>query len=388
MADELSDMFGLAAKDKGVQLRVECAGDTPRHVRADAVKLRQVLVNLLGNALKFTTHGSVSLRIGAIRPSPSSGMDTPRLSFAVVDTGAGISPSELKQLGHAFVQAQAGRQSQEGTGLGLAISRSFVELMGGSLRISSQLGQGTTVEFDIPAQSLAQGEAGPAAAPMRQVIGLAPEQVGFRILVVDDRTESRQLLSRLLGPLGFEVREAGDGAQAVEVAAEWQPQLIFMDIRMPVMDGREAARRIKASEKGSTTIIVALTASSLEDEHAEIMAAGCDAFLRKPFREEELFATLHRCLGVEFVYDDESTSAPAAAMQETPDRHRLAALPAGLQAQLERALGRLDVNEVQAAIADIRRRDATLAAWLGQWAARFQYQRILSFLHDQGEADA
>ena len=123
----------------------------------------------------------------------------------------------------------------------------------------------------------------------------------------------------------------------------------------------------------------------MEEERAEIVIAGCDAFLRKPFWEEELFATLHRWLGVEFVY--EGDNAPATAAQEAPDRRRLAALPAGLQAQLDRAVGRLDVDEVQAAIADIGRHDAALAGWLGQWAARFQYQRILAFLHDDGEAD-
>jgi CheY-like chemotaxis protein len=210
------------------------------------------------------------------------------------------------------------------------------------------------------------------------VVALAPGQPRYRILVVDDRREARQLLVRLLTPLGFDVREAANGQEAVDSWNAWQPHLIWMDMRMPVLDGRAATRRIKASPNGQATAIIALTASSFEEERADILAAGCDDLLCKPFQEADLFALMQKHLGVRFVYQDD----PAAALQSSVpvDVAALAALPAALRSTLEQALIQLDTVTVMNAIGEVP--DVPLAHALEMMANEFQYNRMLHLIQD------
>jgi signal transduction histidine kinase/DNA-binding NarL/FixJ family response regulator/tetratricopeptide (TPR) repeat protein len=372
LLDELADTYSIMAAQKGLQLVIDNEPDVPKTIRTDGVKLRQVLINLIGNAMKFTGEGGVSLAVAV----KSHGVSACVLSFAVSDTGVGIAPEELSKLGGAFIQAKAGQQAQEGTGLGLAISSSFVRLMGGELRFSSRLGQGTTISFELPVQ-FSEASAG-AAAQIEEprVRALAPNQPHYRVLVVDDSVEARQLLSRLLSPLGFVVREAGNGEEAIAVWRDWYPHLVLMDIRMPVMDGREAARRIKASEKGSETLIIALTASSFEQECEQILADGCDDFLGKPFREQALFELMQKHLGAQFVYDAPS----AASIMQAPESDAMAVLPEDLLAELARALRELDVDAVERRIEAVRGHDDALANQLVQMASRYQYGEILELI--------
>jgi signal transduction histidine kinase/FixJ family two-component response regulator len=375
LLDELEDTFALGAQHKGLRLTIEHAVDVPQYLRADVVKLRQVLMNLLSNALKFTAEGGITLHAAACLAPPQPGR---RLSFVVADTGVGIAGDELRQLGNAFVQAQAGRQAREGTGLGLAICRNFVQLMGGELELDSRPGQGTTVAFDIPLRPAAGADNRAAADQRSTVVALAPGQPPCRILAVDDRPEGRQLLLRLLQPLGFEVREAGDGAEALAIWQAWQPHLIWMDMRMPVMDGQEATRRIRAAEKkggGKGTIIIALTASSFLEQREEILAAGCDDFLRKPFREPVLFSLMQRHLGLEFLYEGESPATAAL-----PDAAALAALPDALRTPLIDALQQLNVGAIERAVAAIAARDPALAQSLADLADHFEYGGLLALL--------
>jgi signal transduction histidine kinase/CheY-like chemotaxis protein len=373
LLDELAEMFAIGAAQKGLHLAVDNAPQVPQHLHADALKLRQVLINLLNNALKFTQEGSVSLSV----ERRDSQAQQCVLRFAVTDTGAGIAEDELGQLGQAFVQAQAGRQTREGTGLGVAISTSFVQLMGGRLEWSSQLGRGTTVAFDLPVRL---GEKPAAALPIEpgaSVVGLAPDQPQYRIVVADDREDNRELLSRLLTPLGFAVRGAANGEEAVALWQEWQPHLIWMDIRMPVMSGREAARQIRARQSrarqdGQSTIIIALTASGFEQDRQQVLADGCDDFLRKPFREHELFDLMHQHLGVQFTYADQANQAATSV----PDAAKLRALPAALLDQLEAALTGLEVNAVEQLIDQVREHDGALADAFAGMARHFEYQRM------------
>ncbi len=309
LLDDVEDMFALSAQDKRLQLVLERGADVPQYVIGDQVRLRQVLINLLSNALKFTSEGTVALRVVRLA-NATSDWDC-RLRFTVSDTGPGIAEDELDTLFGLFVQAKAGRQSKEGTGLGLAISRSFVELMHGRIRIESRVGEGTTVIFEIP---LRIGRAAPVIVSeemLRPLSSLAPGQARYRILVVDDRWAARQVLVRLLIPLGFDLREAGNGREAIEIWESWLPHLILMDQRMPVMGGNEAARLIKSKPRGRDTIIVALTAGAIEDDQDHLLAGDCDDVLRKPYDEAELFELLQKHLGVRYVSGHEG--APAAA---------------------------------------------------------------------------
>lgn len=373
LLDELEHMFSIRTRDKGLLLRVARDPTAARHIRTDQVKLRQVLINLLGNAVKFTRKGHVALQVKHRQP-PHEGC---RLVFAVADTGPGISAEEQQRLFGAFMQASAGMQMPEGSGLGLTISRAFVRLMGGEVRIDSKPGAGTTVSFEIPVQAV-NADAVSARESRRQAVALAPDQPRRRILVVDDRREARQLLLRLLTPLGFELREARDGQEAVETWRTWRPHLIWMDMRMPVLDGREAARRIKAEPDGWKTVIIALTASSFEVKRGDIMAAGCDDFLNKPFEEAQLFSLMQKHLGARFIYREDVLPVP----NQSPDAVALALLPDALRAALKRALIRLDTVAVSAAIAQIRARDSCLADALQAQTDEFQYEWILRALQD------
>jgi len=383
LLDELKEMFTLNARDKGLQLTFERDLVLPHYVRADQVKIRQVLINLLSNALKFTSVGSILLR--SERHGGDDSSSNCHLLFTVIDTGPGIAHEEIDEVFGAFVQAQAGRMAQEGTGLGLAISHRFAQLMGGQLYIDSRIGEGTTVRFDIPELVIPASQVTENANTLtRRVTGLVPHHTGYRILVVDDRLPARQLLIRLLSPLGFDVLEAGNGREAVEMWQRSRPNLIFMDIRMPVMDGKEATRLIKASDGGQATKIIALTASSFEEERADILAAGCDAFMRKPFHEEDLFNTLKEQLAVEFAYKDmpPSTDRVAPSQLESIPSARL---PQPTRATLEQALIHLDVQAISQSIASIKKNDMLLAEILEDLAHDFQYDRILNWIQSTTE---
>jgi CheY-like chemotaxis protein len=288
-------MFRFKADDKGLQLICDRASDVPQYMRTDETKLRQVLINLLSNALKFTQEGGVSVRVG-INNSQSlkangkeSGISHEQLAitFEVEDTGAGIAAEDLDTLFEAFVQTKTGKESQEGTGLGLPITRSFVQLMGGEITVRSSVGKGSLFKFDILVSPVDAASI-TTKQPTRQVIALEANQPRYRILIADDKWSNCQLLIKLLNPLGFELREASNGKEAVEIWDEWEPHLIWMDMRMPVMDGYEATKQIKATIKGQATTVIALTATSLEEERAIVLSAGCDDFIRKPFREADI----------------------------------------------------------------------------------------------------
>jgi signal transduction histidine kinase/CheY-like chemotaxis protein len=376
LLDEIGEMFSITTAQKGLALDIDVAPDVPQYVHADQVKLRQVLINLMSNAVKFTSAGGIGLQVKKMEgKTPPACM----LSFSVSDTGVGMAPDELNEIGTAFTQAGAGLHAKEGTGLGLAISRSFAELMGGGLRLSSRPGAGTTVALDI-AVTLAEESVTAADAPAaRMAIGLAPGQPRYRILVADDRPESRLLLDKLLSPLGFEVREAANGQEAVAAWESWQPHLILMDMRMPVLDGREATRRIKASPGGRDTVVIALTASSFDEDRAHILEAGCAEFMRKPFRVADLLDALHRHLGVAFVYEEEAADTAVQA-----DAAQLAGLPAEMREQLAAALEALDVAAIEAAIDAIGTREAALAEALRELAGRFDYARMCALLKPAG----
>lgn len=246
LLESLEEMLRSRTLSKGIELVFEYTCNIPQYVQTDESRLRQVLLNLLSNAIKFTdSGGSVTLRVKVGPESPNS----QSLIFEVQDTGAGISPQEVELIFEPFGQTEIGRKSQQGTGLGLAISRKYVQLMGGDITVSSVLGLGSKFTFSIQI-GLAQSSKIQTRQTQRQVVTLAPEQKEYRILVVDDVADNRLVLVKLLTPIGFRVREAANGQEAIAQWLQWQPHLIFMDMRMPVMDGYEATRVIKAAEIG------------------------------------------------------------------------------------------------------------------------------------------
>lgn len=310
LVNTLRDMLGIKAQLKGLQLNFDCSSNVPQYIEGDHKKLVQVLINLLGNGIKFTQQGYVSLQVELENDSQESSLqsfDTCSLRFTVEDTGAGISEQEIDKLFTAFAQTKTGQESEQGTGLGLAISQKFVRLMGGEIKVKSELAKGTTFTFKIPLK-LADIADIKDNKIKHKIVALELGQPTYRILVVDDNQEGRMLLTELLTPLGFEVQEAKNGQEAVDTWLSWLPHLILMDIRMPVMDGYEATKVIKNYPQGKATKIIALTASAFEEERSSIISAGCDDFLCKPFYASELLEKMAEYLGVKYVYEEECLS--------------------------------------------------------------------------------
>src|SRR5688500_3565525 len=300
---DLKMMFRVRTDEKKLSFAVETIGDVPRFIVTDINKLRQVFINVLGNAVKFTEEGGVGLRVRADRGDAAG----PSLRVEVEDTGPGISADELGKLFRHFEQTKTGQQTGTGTGLGLAISREFVRLMGGDITVSSQVGKGSDFVIHLP---LKEGEAQAVQAKdnPRHVLRLQPGQATCRVLIADDIEDNRQLLAQLLAPVGFEIQLATNGLEAVQEFERMHPHLILMDFRMPVMDGHEAIGRIRAMPGGNDVKIIAVTASAMDDNRQELMEIGADDFIGKPFREAELFQKMHVHVGVEYEYADDHTA--------------------------------------------------------------------------------
>jgi PAS domain S-box-containing protein len=379
MLGSLEEMFALRAARKDLSLNFEQAEGVPHYVQADESKLRQVLVNLLGNAIKFTEEGEVTLRVNQPR--------TAFLHFEIQDSGPGMTASELAVAFDPFVQAASGQQSQEGTGLGLSISRRYVQLLGGELTAESEPGRGCLFQFDVKVQLVQEVDVQPER-PARRVLGLEPDQPTYRLLVVEDQAANRQLLVKLLNPLGFEVREAVNGQEAVQLCESWEPHLIWMDMRMPVMDGLEATRRIKAAALGQVPVIIALTATAFEEDRERVLLEGCDDFVRKPFHKDDIYDMLVKHLAVRFVYEDAAEEAPEAAAQapEVLTPASLAALPAGWAAALHQATIRADLDRILTLVGEIRDHSPSLADALENLARNFEYQPIVSWVEQAGDS--
>ena len=297
MLEDFDRMFRFSAEGKGLRFVMERAEDIPCRIRADASKLRQVLINILGNAVKFTDAGSIIMRVG-VESIPGTAAETPdtaRLTVDVEDSGPGIAEPDLEHIFCAFRQSGVGLQSG-GTGLGLAISSRLVEIMGGELTVESRLGEGSRFKCSIPVELVADSEETPPIKEEASAIPDAEPVKAVRVLIVDDNPDMRGLLHDLLVPAGYELEEAGNGRDAIELFERWAPDAVLMDMRMPVMDGYEAIRRIKATEKGKNTIVIAETASAFAEDKESILKAGADGYVSKPFRMREILETLKNLL--------------------------------------------------------------------------------------------
>ena len=383
LLNELEEMFQLQAREQQLQLIFNCSSDIPEYVQTDQVKLRQVLINLLSNAIKFTKEGGIAVRVSSVSGSENQQLpvNNYQLHFEIEDTGSGIAPDELERLFQPFVQTKTGETSQQGTGLGLAISQHFVKLMGGIITVRSKVHCGTTFAFDIPVSAVDAAAIEPVQPP-RRAIALEANQPRYRILIVDDRSDNRQLLIKLLAGFEFELKEARNGAEAIDLWSSFEPHLIFMDMWMPVMDGHEATKRIKATVKGQATAIIAVSAANAEEARTLTVSDDCDDFIHKPFRDTEIFTTLHKHLGVRYIYD-ESESVPEPTQIEAPTPETLAALPADWLASLEKATIECDLELILIQIDQIRDRDPSLGNALAELANEFQFNKILALIHPE-----
>jgi signal transduction histidine kinase len=384
LLNDLELMFRSRVNARGLQLLIARDESLPRYMTADDGKLRQILVNLIGNAVKFTVTGGVAVRVRADAVEGKTGKDPEalRLVVEVEDTGPGISDEDMGLIFGVFQQGGAGVRAG-GAGLGLTISRKFVEMMGGELTVTSQVGKGSCFRFEAlmkPAAEIAEGD----KPVLRRIVGLEPGTGPFRILVVDDAPTNRALLCALLRPVGFDVAEAINGVEALKVFAKWLPHAVLMDMHMSVMDGYEATRRIKSTEAGRTTPVIALTASTLEGSQTQIMASGVDVHLRKPFQVEELFEVLGKCLDLHYVFADEPDKTlihpkPASQMQAVP-----LALPKELIQAMRQAVEDGDIDRLTKLIVQVEKLDSPKSCVLQALADEFDYARLDQWLEKEG----
>ena len=376
LLDDLEDMLHLRASSSGLSLIFKRSKNLPHYICTDEVKLRQVLINLLSNAIKFTPVGQVTLYVFQ---GEQETIDVFNLYMRISDTGVGISAAELPKLFEAFTQAEAGREMQEGTGLGLAISRKFVQLMGGDISVESELGKGTTFQFYIQAK-LGQATKSNDVEQHPHVLGLAAGQPTYKILAVDDKPINRQLLLKLLKPLGFEMKEASNGKEAITIWDEWEPHLIFMDMRMPIMDGYEATKQIKSTTKGNATAVIALTASVLEEEKAIVLSAGCDDFLRKPFAEHTIFDALAKHLGVKYIFAENNSINSEAIPENCLTSDNFKCMPEAWINKLYEAALEADTHLVLQLVTEIPETEKYLVKSLSKMARQFEFEPLVDLI--------
>ncbi|WP_045221951.1 PAS domain S-box protein [Desulfonatronum thioautotrophicum] len=373
---ETADMFRPLAEAKGLGFALEIGENLPEVIHADQGKLRQIMFNLLGNALKFTNSGRVILRCHVPTAPEPSDAKVHRVSIEVVDTGPGITEQEMSLIFDPFHQTDTGIKAG-GTGLGLPISREYARLMGGDLTVTTREGQGSCFHVTVTAQPAA-GEPLHKTA-IQPVVGLKPGTGSRRILIVDDRPDNLRLLAELLRPVGFEVREATNGAEALAVFEEWLPHAILMDMRMPVMDGYEATRRIKSTEAGRQTYVVALTAWVYKDALEKCIASGVDTHLTKPFKDSDLFDTLAQGLDLQYLYAEDQPSSPLPVSQTVIAATRPAFPPPLVHAILE-AVDSGDIFRMKDLTSEADQHDHQAAILLRNFIDSFDYSGIKSWL--------
>ncbi|MCU7935990.1 MAG: nitrate- and nitrite sensing domain-containing protein [Candidatus Thiodiazotropha sp. (ex Dulcina madagascariensis)] len=381
MLEDIGRMFEVRAGDVGLRFVLELDPALARQIKTDLGKLRQILINLLGNAVKFTNEGGFSLRV---RTQPIEGdpaMVT--LQLEVEDSGLGIAAEQQEHIFDAFVQGPPTRSGLKGTGLGLAITQSFVELLGGEISVESRLGVGSLFRVNLPVALVEAADISGAETARPAVLGLEPDQPSWRIVLAEDNVENRLLLSSLLTDAGFEIREAEDGEQAVALFEQWQPHFIWMDMRMPVMDGYQATAKIRTLPGGDAVKIVAITASAFKDQRTTILEAGCDEVVRKPFKAHEIFDAMARQLGVRYRYEEVAAKPIGKAVEVNAEA--VASLPKELLESLRNAAVSLNNKDFDAALLPVLELDPTLAEGLAALAREFRFDRILELLGDNGK---
>jgi two-component system, sensor histidine kinase and response regulator len=402
LLNSLEEMFRLKAKSKGLELQFTRTAQVPQWIQADEGKLRQILINLLSNAIKFTQTGSVRLCVAtAIEESlgrdyqskpMTSQTGQVTLYFEVEDTGQGIPAEEIHTVFDAFVQANAGRQAHQGTGLGLSISRRFVQLMGGNITVSSTVGQGSTFKFEIRVNSVGSANHQKNAPTSKRAVSLEQQQPTRRVLVVEDQITNRMIVVRLLSKMGFEVREAVNGEEAIALWQSWSPDLILMDMQMPVMDGYEATQQIRrrereaqvSSDRPSHTAIIALTASAFDEQRQRMLEAGCDECLYKPIRADGLLTAIAQRLGVRYAYTEtperanelqQNTATPAT--EQPLQASDLEVMPLSWRTELRHAAAQLNPSLCTRLIKQIPAEHVELARALKKVVYNFQFATLI-----------
>ena len=369
MLKGIEEMLQLKTQTQNLTFAIQRSDFIPRYIVADEQKLRQVLINLLANALKFTQQGQVTLVVNYNPQKPHL------MGFEIRDTGFGIAESELDNLFIPFVQTETGRQAQSGTGLGLSICHKYVKLMGGEIKVTSQVNRGSTFSFEIP---ITLGEPIAERVESLRVIGLQPHQVPPKVLIAEDRWENRQFLVRLLEMVGFQVKEALDGKEAIAIWSSWSPDLVLMDLQMPVIDGYEATQHIKRLDP--TAKIIAISASQFKEQEKFIMSSGCDDLMNLPFKETELWSKIADYLKVDYIYEQPTVkdhNLPPVASEELQSQIT-AIMPLQWVEDLHYYAIAADAKEIARLLTQLPQEHAAVAQAIAKLADDFCFEQIIA----------
>lgn len=380
----ITDMMRIRASEKGLQLLVDQTSKFPRIIHGDAPKLRQILINLLSNAIKFTNQGGITLRLDTLEDDDCNLV----LKFEIEDSGTGIEQKDIDRIFMPFEQL-ANATSQKGTGLGLAITRQFVNMMGGDIHVQSKLNEGSIFSFSIQVKHATTdvdlishgGQAG------KTVISLADGEPEWRILVVEDQLENQLLIQKILKQIGFQVKIAENGAKGIELFQTWQPHFIWMDRRMPVMDGLTATRKIRQLPGGNQVKIVALTASVFKDQRDEVMEAGSDDFVRKPYRPEELYDCMAHHLPLHYRYAEDGELEEEGSKLLNLSTQDMSQLSETLLDSLYRAAVIGDAQNITEIIQTLPEAQIALASGLRKLVDAYRFDLIMELTKTDTKAD-
>jgi two-component system sensor histidine kinase/response regulator len=376
--EDISEMIRLRAKEKRLEMIVDIAPDVKRHIKTDLGKLRQILINLLTNAVKFTDKGGIALRVRTVESINNSRKAL--LDIEIEDTGPGITRDELDNIFNPFVQAGLPRTKNMGTGLGLTISQSYAQIMGGRITVKSEPGKGSVFKFQIAVENVFEDTASDIEVSEPVVTGLEDGQPEFRVLIVEDNEDNSVLLNTLLAQVGFDTKVACNGKEGIELAQAWRPHFIWMDMKMPVMDGYEATKRIRATSWGKDIVIVAFTASVFSDQESNILEAGCNCVIHKPFRERDVFDTMAKFLGVKFKYSESQNEKQDVENQSDrlsiPTIEEIESLPKETIERILNAAVDLNKQGILEIANEIFSTDRNVAVYLKNQASSYNFEAI------------
>jgi len=334
LINDLRIMFADQVRQKGLTFSVEKKSKVLDAVKADRGKLIQILINLLSNAIRNTLSGGITMRLDMTSPAG----DARHLEISVSDTGRGIAADDLQSIFDPFVQADQNSVPQSGTGLGLTISRQYARMMGGDLTVESREGEGSTFRLTLPVVAAEPPTAAVRNIPITRIVGIKNNDREYRILLVDDEASNRDVLDRMLSPVGFTVLRASGGKEAIAAFADWKPHLILMDIRMPEVDGITAIRSIRATQSGQTVPIIGVSASVFDEDRNTVLNSGANDFVAKPIHEFDLLEKIGRCLKIDYRVDSSSEATASSAEPSALRREHLAGLPDTLIAEMRAAV--------------------------------------------------
>lgn len=377
MVNDIIRLLSLKAKIKKINLAAEIDESVPQFAFYDESKIRQILTNLIGNAIKFTETGGVTLEVNTT--TESNGQH--RLTFSIEDSGCGIAQAEQQKLFERFQQTASGKRAQEGTGLGLAICKQYAELMQGDIFVISEEQMGSIFTLNVPFQEGLPAKAIPSV-PTNQILHLHPRHLGLKILIVDDKRNNRHLLEKLLEQTGFTTKSVNNGKEAIEANKDWAPVLILMDMYMPEVDGYEATKAIKASTGRKPPFVVVVTASALEEDREAIMKCGADFFVRKPFKNQDLLALIGRCLNIEYATDnsiveDSMDNTNKASINE---QDLIAELPQASISKIREFAQMLDTESISDLCLDLKSDYPDAAKLLESLMDDYSFEKILQLV--------